>query len=315
MTQNISEVFLPSNLHAIKNLKLLSLLSGFLTIILSALLAYFNLIDLYIALACVSGSALICFHLLRKPGKILTLPQKIAGLIVSTLICGFASGHVINSSFKDLYSLPLFCLVVSIFLLSVKLPHRHHFSHLFAFAGVMISSFFFFLDVYIFFSEKLTLSSFYPEFSISLLLLLFSQTILFCKPDRGFLGMMTINTTSSKVALRFIFYFICIGPLLSLLVLLGEYGQIYSQETILPLLVILLTGTSIIMTWLNAKFLYKLELEKYLITEILRVNNVHLETSSDDLKTQIAKLELENKEITDKFDHRNRLKDIISARG
>ena len=84
---------------------------------------------------------------------------------------------------------------------------------------------------------------------------------------------------------------------------------------VIPLLVTLLTAFSIIMNWLNAKLLYKLELEKYLITEVLRVNNIDLEVHSKDLKTQIAELEKEKKDIKDSVDYRNRLKDIISDQG
>ena len=315
MAINPSEVFLPSNIKAIVNLKRISLLSGTATIFLSILLALNNTIDISIAAACVTGSLLVCFHLLRKPGKSLTIIQMIFGISISFLVALFSFFHFLNFSFKDLYAITIFCIVVSIFLLSVKVHHRHHFSHLFAFAAVMLSAYQFFQAVYSIFIGKVALNTSYDSLLIAILLLLFSQTILLCKPDRGFLGMMTTNTTSSKVSLHFLLYFIIIGPIATSLVLIGEIKGLYPNETVIPLLVTILTVTSITMNWLNAKFLYKLELEKYLITEVLRVNNIHLETKSEDLKTQIAFLEREKEEMRDKYDTRNKLRDIISSQG
>ncbi len=315
MVTETSEVFLPSNTKAVAYLRLAALLSGFITIGFSVVMLVLKVVDIYIVAACTTGSLLICFHLVRKPGKSLTLPQKIIGLSSSSTIAIFGIMHISINSQIDLYAITIFCLVVSIFLLSVKIPHRHHFSNLLAFVATLLSAYNFFNATYSILLLNVGISAIHDQLAISILLLLFSQTILLCKPDRGFLGMMTTNTTSSKVSLRFFFYFILIGPLTSFCILLGLKFQFFSNAMVIPLLVTLLTAFSIIMNWLNAKFLYKLELEKYLITEILRVNNIDLEVHSKDLKTQIAELEKEKKDIKDSVDYRNRLKDIISDQG
>lgn len=199
-------------------------------------------------------------------------------------------------------------LIISI----LKIPHRYHFMQIIIMAAVVISLFSFLEMLYHFillgtFSEGQA-GPFGP-----LLFFILSQSIIFMKSDRGFIGLFNTDSRSSQLARMSIRYFIAMPPLLGLLLLLGENLHILNASSRLALLVVMVIVLSIALSWINVRSLYSSEVEHFLMREALRVNNISLELNATDLSTQITQLEKAKQDVAKKLENQQTLVDIMDS--
>jgi len=100
-------------------------------------------------------------------------------------------------------------------------------------------------------------------------------------PNRGFMGIFCADTTSTKYALRILVLKIGLIFVSSLLILAGVKGMIF--------FVVFLAFLSVFLAWFNIKLLYKFELEHFLMKEALRVNNISIQMSMEELEKEKGK--------------------------
>lgn len=194
----------------------------------------------------------------------------------------------------------------------IKIHHRFHYLQIFALIAISLNTYIFLNSLYrIFFSNLNITSGVTNSLIISTVLIIFCQASLLAKPSRGFFGLFTMNSLSSKLALRSLFYIIFAPPLLGGAVIMGQQLKFFDVNGTIPLLAISLTFMYIIITWLNAKFLYHLEQETYLMKEALRVNSISLELSAEDLTKKLDETEKSRKDVEDKFNNSLSLSDLV----
>jgi hypothetical protein len=318
-TQNIH---LPPHRASISTLQAISLI-GSGVIFLSALLLLtdllFNLhlftqelVTIPTILAFLASSAVIFLYKKNRKFRLLGVVPMIIGLLTLlsyTLPLPFltflSAGSVNTGLFFVLIGLALFATIL-------RIPHRYHFRQL-AVSLVLSISLFGFLDNMYHFIVTGSITGGIATLLDSLLFFILSLSIIFMKPDRGFIGLFTTESRSSQLARMSFYYFITMPPLLGFLLLFGENLSILTPSGRLALLVVLVMLISIFVTWLNVRFLYRSEVEHFLMKEALRINNISLEMSATDLSSKVNELEKAKTEVTKKFDNQQSLVDIMDS--
>lgn len=149
----------------------------------------------------------------------------------------------------------------------------------------------------------------------SLTFLFVSLSILLAKANRGFMAVFTADTVSSVLASRFLVVIMMILPLLGYIYLFGLNAHFYDQYSGMALAITALVLVSIVAVWMNISNVYKLELERFVIREELRVRNIKLTINSEDLTGRVKELEEDKKEVVDKLTHQDTLKDVVEGLG
>lgn len=315
MTQVIypaSNIRIPANEGEVKIIQKISDLSGFISAITALALFLLWGMNVFLFVGVISA----CLFLLIQKKKYRTLPlskvQKMPSVIMSLFIILFGVLSIQSSQSNFFYGFALCFFGVSMVLRFTRLIHRHHFSQLILFFTILLIALSFYKFVYVAISTQSLITQ-ANSLIHSALFIICCQSLLLSKPDRGFLGMLTLDSPSSRLALRFLVYLIVVPPVMSFTLLVAGYLKLFDKELTIPLLIIFLNLMSLTVNWLNMKLLYKFERERYLIGEALRVNNIQLEIESEDLNVRVSKLQKEKDDVIRKVNNSQSLQEIVSS--
>lgn len=147
--------------------------------------------------------------------------------------------------------------------------------------------------------------------NIALIFFALSLSLSFRWPARGFIGMFTTDSISSSFALRVLFLKTISITILGLLILVGVKMDIYNLSEGLVIFVLLAMVLALCLTWLNIKLLYKLELERFIMKEELRIHDIDLKLDNESLAVKMKELTEINTEYQDKLKNKEKYEDVI----
>jgi len=192
----------------------------------------------------------------------------------------------------------------------IKIPHRYHFMQIIALTLLLINLFTFLMNLYHFVSSETQFGSSFWE---SIIFFILCQSILFIKPNRGFVGLFMTASRSSQLARMSLMYSLTLPLCLGFIFLIMEKMNFFSTEGRLAFLVIVAIFFSIVVTWMNVRLLYNSEVEHFMMKEALRINKISLELNANDLSSKVNQLEDAKKQISDKFNNQQTLVDIMNS--
>lgn len=315
MTQVVypaSNINVPPNTGAVTLIRRISDVSGVLSAGASFVLFLFGLIHLFIFAGVISLALFLLIQKKKYSTIQLSNVRKIISVVLLVLIILFGVLSILNSPSNFYYGVTLCVFGMTMMLLYTKLVHRHFFNQLILFFTILLVALTFYESVYAVITKQ-DLHTKVNQLMISALFIISCQSLLLSKPDRGFLGMLTIDSPSSRLSLRFLIYLIVVPPVMSFALLTAGYMKLFDKELTIPLLIIFLNLMSLTVNWLNTKLLYKFERERYLIGEALRVNNIQLEIKSEDLNIRVNELQREKDDVTRKVNNSESLSEIVSG--
>ncbi len=315
MTQVVypaSNINVPANTGAVTLIRRISDVSGVLSAGAAFVMFLFGLIHLFIFAGVISSALFLLIQKKKYSTIQLSNVRKIISVVLLVLIILFGVLSILSSQSNFYYGVALCVFGITMILLYTKLVHRHFFSQLILFFTILLVALTFYESVYAVITKQ-DLHTKVNQLMISALFIISCQSLLLSKPDRGFLGMLTIDSPSSRLSLRFLIYLIVVPPVMSFALLTAGYMKLFDKELTIPLLIIFLNLMSLTVNWLNTKLLYKFELERYLIGEALRVNNIELEIKSEDLNIKVNELQREKDDVTQKVNNSQSLSEIVSG--
>jgi len=317
MTQVIypaSNIRIPTNTGGVVIIQRISDMSGAISAMMALALFLFWGMNVFLFAGVISTCLFLLFQKKRHNALQLSNARKILSVVILLFIILFGILSILSSP-NNFYSGFALCVFgVSMILIFTKLIHRYHFSQLILFFTILLIALSFYKSVYVVISTQSLLTQ-TNSLILSALFIICCQALLLSKPDRGFLGMLTIDSPSSRLSLRFLVYLIVVPPVMSFSLLTAGYMKLFDKEMTIPLLAIFLNLMSLTVNWLNMKLLYKFERERYLIGEALRVNNIQLEIKSEDLNIRVNELQKEKDEVTSKVNNSQSLQEIVSSKG
>ena len=192
-------------------------------------------------------------------------------------------------------------LVFSLALLlsQTKMWHRFSLAQMLFFFVLIISGMSILEFMYRFFlAVKPTTGLVFVPFGTAIIFGLAGVAGLFKWPNRGFMAIFCADTLSTKYALRLLAVKTGLIFTSSFLMLAGTEGMI--------IFVILLGVISAFLAWLNIKLLYKFDLEHFLMKEALRVNNISIQMSMEDLEKEKGK-------YINKLNYQDKYRDVVES--
>jgi hypothetical protein len=316
----LSKIHLPENKIVVGRLQKLSLLAAISVVIIAAvmLLISSNLWLVIIAFILIAVASLVEIKLnIFSNTEKLSKFQRSFFLLVSVFCSGlvFLIGiiQIFNNSVAEGngvgIGLSLILISIAFGLVRIKNTNRFYFINLLVLIVLTINSVAFLGNFYQIFSPaKLHLT--YMSFSFSAIFVLLCISILLRWPDRGFVGIFTTDSISSKFSLRLLFINLTVTFVMGIIILIGMKNESFSTFEVLAVLIILFMVLSSILAWINLKLLYRYELERFIMKEELRVHNITVNLNNEDLTGKMTELEGRNKEIADKLSSRSKLMDI-----
>lgn len=188
--------------------------------------------------------------------------------------------------------------------------HRFHFVHSFSFTVMVIQSIPLLGFLYRLLSPGLSTHILYISTDEALLVFLLCHAILLRWPDRGFVGMFTIDTASSVFAFRLLIINFLLTPVVGIVSLLGARLFGYTSPETIAVFAVLLMGIGAVLSWFSISLLYRLELEHFLMKEELRVHNIDLKLGEEEMAAKAAALAETNKEYAKKLTYQDTYKDL-----
>ena len=77
----------------------------------------------------------------------------------------------------------------------------------------------------------------------------------------------------------------------------------------------MLVVVAVVMAWFNIKLLYKLELERFAMKEELRIHNIHLKLSNEDMAIKMDELEKAKQKYASHLNYQDKFMDIVETLG
>ncbi len=324
-TENIH---LPSHRLSIRVARRISVIGGII-IALSASIIFFgwllkidflftffgnNLFNLPTVIALAGCSLTIFFYNSTKKTLLIFLSFINLGIgLVTVLIYFFHPlSFLAIASAMNLRAGLIFVLLGYSLLISIsRMHHRFHYSQLILFIALFLGLFGFLDSLYQLISTGQFISGGENSLVGSMLFFILCQSFLLAKSNRGFLGLFTTDTNSSKLARFSLIYYAILPSTLGILFLIEEKIGFLSSNGRLAFLILTLMLISVIITWINIKVLYPSEVENYLTKEALRINNITLELDTKDLSSKMDEVEKSKKDLADKLNNRDTLFDYI----
>lgn len=199
---------------------------------------------------------------------------------------------------------------VALLLPRIKASHRFHVVHLLILAIVVINMMTILNYVYQLLSPNSHVYIGNMPLTLAIMFIVAGHAIWLRWPNRGFIGMFTIDTVSSIFALRLLVIYVVFTPVVGLIGLMGLRVGLYNPYEAVAIFAILIVFLSTVLSWLNIKLLYKFELERFAMKEELRINNIDLELGSEELAVKNTELTEVNKTYVDKLNNRESMMDI-----
>ena len=248
--------------------------------------------------------------------KILSVALGLATLAIGITIIATSGIYLTNNPIftaNNIIALSFILCGSSIIVSNSQVPHRYHFSQILVISILVFTTFKLIDTIYrlaLFYSPTAQMVEF---FCLSAILIIYSQSILFTKPDRGFLGIFTSDSPSGVFAQRLLFYIIFLPSFEGLIIILGNLVKLYDIYTMMSITVVTFMFTYIGIAWINAKSLYRSEQERLVMREALRINNIHLELSKENLSNKVVELQKEKEQVSSKINNMESLKDIVDS--
>jgi hypothetical protein len=198
---------------------------------------------------------------------------------------------------------------IALLLAHLKFTRKYHLLNLIMFVVLIMGIFSSMENIYAYFSSArplIMLTSLY----ISVSLVFISISILFAWPDRGFMYVFTADAVSNKYALRILLINLFINCIFGILIVLGIGWGMYSSFEAIAILVIVFIVCSSVLFWINLRLLYRSELERFLMKEELRVHNISIDLSKEDLVSKMVELEGTKNEYAKKLNYQKQVMEM-----
>jgi len=242
-------------------------------------------------------------------------------LTVVSILCSlliFFVGISFMSGFYTIYTkqielsigLSFMLTGLALFLPRLKFLGRFHMAQLFAFVIFIINSMVILESLYL---RSLSVKVVIPYAPLILVVTfaVLCLAIILKWPARGFMGMFTTDSISSTYAFESLLVNVTtifiVGYIVSVLL---RTGMLVSYEAIAVLAMLLIVFT-VIFAWINIRLLYRLELERFVMKEELRVHNITLQLGNEDLVSKSKELQEKNNGCVDKLENREKYMNAI----
>ena len=116
-------------------------------------------------------------------------------------------------------------------------------------------------------------------------------------------------------ALRLLLVSLASAPFIGAAALLLAPAASPSLAQVTATTVVLYIALSTILAWLNLKLLYRHELEHFVMQEELRVHNIHLKLSAEDMAAQVQQLESTSQQYVSKLNYQDNFRDLAESLG
>ncbi len=307
-----TNLHLPSNKTAIRVARFISLIGGDV-LSFAAIVIFFDwvmglntfgesLANIPVILALITSSVAIFFYKKNNKFQLLGLPLILIGVVIITVPFSDNSASFVKNGI-------VFLLIgLSLMASILKIPHRYHFMQIIALGLLVISLFTFLVSIYNFVASGTDLGVSFWE---SIIFFTLCQSIIFIKPDRGFVGLFMTESRSGQLARMSLLYFLTLPLCLGFIFLIMDKINLFDVNARLAFLVAVTILFSIIIIWMNVRILYSSEVEHFVMREALRINNISLEMNATDLSTKMVELEQAKQEVTKKFDNQQSLVDLM----
>jgi hypothetical protein len=313
-TYSLSKIHLPENKFVVKTLQNISLICVVMGLIFSTIgFIYPSILSISII-----GLLFLSFTVFAEtklnqltiaPNSSKRQKKLLSMLSIISSLGGFIVGILLVYSEFIVVGVCFTVISFSLFLAKIKFSSRYYVLDLMLFL-VLISSVFFSLEnVYVFLSSAkpiLSLMPLYTSFSLAFL----SLSVLFIWPDRGFMDVFTADAVSNKYSLRILFISVFISCVSGALIILGIEQGAYSPFEAIGIFAVVYIVLSVILIWINLRFLYTSELERFLMKEELRVHNISVNLSNEDLINKMVELEGDKNEYAKKLSYQKKVMDI-----
>lgn len=254
----------------------------------------------------IAGTTL--FHATENSGKriqtILTIIPVTAGIFVSLCSIYIFFFTAEDISFYTLLSFIFTGLAIAIPYIKT-LIHRFHPAQFLAFMTLIPNL----MAVFGTFNTDFTV------FYISLLFVLVSMAILLRWPGRGFMGIFTTDSASSSLALKLVLSILLLVPVIGFLIMIWQKVFRTSMTEVIAVITISITTIFTILIWLDTRWVYKTELENFLMKEELKEHNINLKLNNQDLAEQIQNLENTKRKYAATLNYQDRYRDIAEGLG
>lgn len=196
-----------------------------------------------------------------------------------------------------------------------RILHRFHYTQFLFFIVSGLTVFVILENVYQGFSHQVLQHIVYVPLPTALIFAFFSFGVLLRWSNRGFFGNFTLDATASVFALRLFLINLLAAPIIAFLILFFMQKMPYNMYQILTVIVVIYTGISSLLLWVNVKLLYRYELEHLLMRESLRSHNIDLTAEKEELRKKMIQTEQEKQQYIDKLNTQNMWKAAVDTVG
>lgn len=190
------------------------------------------------------------------------------------------------------------------------IPHRFHITQALVFTVLFINSFTILETFYQLLSAQPIQHIIFVPLGTAILFAFFCIGVICRWSNRGFFGNFTLDTMDSTLALRLLVINLFTAPLIGFGILFLTQNSGYNIYQIATLIITCITIVSIFLGWINIKFLYKYDLEHFLMRESLRVHNIDLKMEKASEEAKSAQLAEEKQKVVDKLSYQSKFRDV-----
>lgn len=194
-----------------------------------------------------------------------------------------------------------------------RINHRYHLTQFLALCMLVISSTTILGYVYSPFFPSSFSRIVYMPLNAAVIFFLLSIAVSFRWSNRGFIGIFTVDSVSSNFSIQLLFSKVFFVAAVGFLSLIGAWIHVYNYHESIIVFAILTMTLSTCFAWLNTKLVYKIELERFLMREELKIHNISLALGNEELTSRMGDLEEEHKVIIDKLNNKEKYKDAVSG--
>jgi len=194
-----------------------------------------------------------------------------------------------------------------------KIIHRFHIVQLLMMMVVVVSEIVILGFLYQFFSTGTVTHILVIPINTSIFFAFLCHAWLLKWPNRGFVGMFTTDTLTTKFSLRILVSEALLIPMIGLICLVIGQSSFYSPSEIVALVVIVMIVMIGVFSWLNVKLLYKYDMEYFLMKESLRINNITIKMTSEEMVGKMLELEKTKGEYANKLNYQDNFRDVAEG--
>lgn len=309
-------IHLPQSLFATKMVSMISVVSAVLALVISLWVFIHGFINIdFLALIAVFVSCASAIFYRKSVQTFLGYLPTVHLVLGILIACLGVIDVVVLGVMVSPFGAVFIPIGLAIAITGLKLPHRFH----------VAQSILFFLCLTV--STVALYNGFrllYPSLGSTVSLGVFLSSLAYAflclslylsKGDRGFVGMFTTDSLSSQLARRSLISFVISMIVISSLIYFAQKSGRLDAQLGIVLFLVLIIFLLIGIIWGNVKSLYASEVERFLMQEALRVNNISLEQHSNKLSSKVVELENAKKEVASKLTYQQTVSEIMNQKG